>query len=165
MRAILLSCVAAAALLATGCAFMNPAATPTGTPASEVLARFGPPTGEYSLPDGGKRLEYARGPYGKHTWMFDVDASGRLAKTAQVLTESNFNAIRAGMSRDEVLAAIGHPGETSRLGWQNRMLWSYRYETPFCQWFQVGVDPAGKVVDTGYGPDPMCDVNLEGTSR
>lgn len=163
MRLILIPCVAGTALLAAGCAFMNPLATPAGTPAADITAKFGPPTGEYALPGGGKRVEYARGPFGKQTWMFDLDPAGRLAHTSQVLTEVNFNAIRAGMGRDEVLAAIGRPGETSRLGWQNRTLWSYRYETPFCQWFQVGIDASGKVADSGYGPDPVCDVSLMGT--
>jgi len=37
------------------------------------------------------------------------------------------------------------------------VVWAYRYETPFCRWFQVGIDPQGKVVDTAYGPDPLCD--------
>lgn len=157
-----LATTAAAACLTAGCAFMNPAAIPAGTPSADLTARLGTPTGEYTLPGGGKRLEYARGPYGVHTWMFDLDAGGRLAQTTQVLTEANFNAIRRGMGRGEVLAAIGHPGETSRIGWQDRSLWSYRYETPFCQWFQVGLDAAGRVVDTGYGPDPLCDVSLMG---
>jgi hypothetical protein len=38
-------------------------------------------------------------------------------------------------------------------------VWSYRYWTPFCQWFQVSVGDDGKVVETGYGIDPMCDYN------
>lgn len=161
MRRSLATTLAAAAMTA-GCAFMNPEKIPAGTPSADLLSRFGPPTGEYALPGGGKRLEYARGPYGKQTWMFDLDASGRLAKTSQVLTEANFNAIRRGMGRDEVLAAIGHPGETSRIGWQDQTVWSYRYETPFCQWFQIGISPSGQVVDSGYAPDPLCDVSLMG---
>lgn len=154
-----LTCAAGAAVLAAGCAFMNPAAIPAGAGSAEVTAQLGPPTGEYMLPGGGKRLEYARGPYGKHTWMFDFDTAGRLAKTSQVLTEANFNAIRAGMSSADVLAAIGRPGETSRLAWQRQTVWSYRYETPFCQWFQLGIDASGKVADSGYYPDPRCEDN------
>lgn len=159
---LLASTTALTATLMAGCAFLNPEKIPAGTPSADLTARFGPPTGEYPLPGGGKRLEYARGPYGKQTWMFDLDAGGRLARTSQVLTEPNFNAIRRGMARDEVLAAIGRPGETSRIGWQDRTLWSYRYETPFCQWFQVGLSPSGQVVDSGYTPDPLCDVSLMG---
>jgi hypothetical protein len=150
-----------AAMAAAGCAFMNPAALPAGSAEAEVTQKLGRPTGAYALPGGGKRVEYARGPYGKDTWMLDFDANGRLAKVSQVLTEANFNAIRPGMGRDEVLAAIGRPGETSRIAWQRQTVWSYRYETPFCQWFQIGLDESGRVADSGYYPDPLCEVNAD----
>jgi len=155
----------AAAALAAGCAFFNPAAIPAGTASAEVTRSLGRPTGEYTLAGGTTRLEYARGPYGKHTWMMDFDAGGRLVKATQVLTEANFGAIRAGMDRAEVLAAIGHPGETSRLAWQGQTVWSYRYESPFCQWFQLGLDTRGKVTDSGYYPDPLCEDNVDDRSQ
>jgi hypothetical protein len=40
---------------------------------------------------------------------------------------------------------------------RRQTVWAYRYETPFCQWFQVGIDARGKVMDTSYGPDPLCE--------
>jgi hypothetical protein len=159
MTAIRSMLLAALAGLAGGCAFFNPASLPAGTPVAEVTKSLGAPTGEYSTPAGGKRLEFARGPYGKHTWMLDFDAGGALARSTQVLTEANFNAIRAGMSRDEVLYAIGRPSETSRLALQRQTVWSYRYDSPFCQWFQLGVDERGRVTDSGYYPDPLCEDN------
>lgn len=151
--------LAALAGLAGGCAFFNPASLPAGTPVGEVTKSLGTPTGEYPTPAGGKRLEFARGPYGKHTWMLDFDASGALARSSQVLTEANFNTIRSGMSRDEVLFAIGRPSETSQLALQRQTVWSYRYDGPFCQWFQLGVDARGRVTDSGYYPDPLCEDN------
>jgi len=158
LRSTLLA--ALAGLAATGCAFLNPAALPAGASVGEATKTLGKPTGEYALPSGGKRLEFARGPYGKHTWMLDFDASGVLKTTTQVLTEPQFNAVRAGMSRDELLFAIGRPSETSRLAFQHQTVWSYRYESPFCQWFQVGIDEGGKVADSGYYPDPLCEDNV-----
>jgi hypothetical protein len=74
-----------------------------------------------------------------------------------VWDEPHFNAIRAGMSADEVRAQIGRPSTTWPIAWQRQIVWSYRYETPFCQWFMVGMGPQDKVVDTAYGPDPLCD--------
>ncbi|HUG21805.1 hypothetical protein [Piscinibacter sp.] len=139
-----------------GCAAYGPQGLKTGASIDEVVAALGEPTARYPQP-GGQRIEYARGPYGKHTYMLDFDAQGRLTGWRQVLTEERFNAIRAGASREEVLVALGHPSEESRLGFQRRTLWSYRYETPFCKWFQVGIDAQDRVVDTGYGPDPMCE--------
>ncbi|MBX3606385.1 MAG: hypothetical protein KF788_13985 [Piscinibacter sp.] len=139
-----------------GCA-TDPTRLAPGSSADSVRATLGPPTAEYPLPDGGRRLEYARGPMGKHTWMLDFDARGALLGTQQVLTEKQFNAIRAGISQDELRRTLGSPSERSVIGWQNQVVWSYRYDSLFCQWFQVGINPQGQVVDTGYYPDPICD--------
>ncbi len=153
-----LATVLAAAVLLAGCAvFFDPTTLPPGTPAATLTERLGPPTGEFALPDGGRRLEFARGPFGKQTWMADVDARGSLVVVNQVLVEKRFNLIRAGMTREEVRLAIGRPSETSVLTWQPQDVWSYRYDSPFCQWFQVGISPQGRVIDTGYYPDPLCD--------
>jgi hypothetical protein len=151
-----------AALIALGgCATSyGPQALKTGASVDEVKAMLGAPTGQYAS-DGGERIEYARGPYGKHTYMLDMDARGHLVRWQQVLSEDRFNALKVGASRDDVLRTLGHPSETSVLPRQRTTLWSYRYETPFCQWFQVGIDAGGKVVDTGYGPDPMCEDKMD----
>jgi hypothetical protein len=151
-----------ASALGAGCAaFFNPSSLPLGSKVSSATEALGRPTGEYPLADGGKRLEFARGPFGKHTWMLDYDASGGLKTVQQVLTEANFNAIRAGMSSDDLLRTLGRPSETSLLSWQRQTVWSYRYDAIFCQWFQVGIDQSGKVVDSAYGPDPLCDKDFD----
>lgn len=141
-----------------GCATYGPPQLAPGASVADATTALGRPTGDYALPAGGKRLEFARGPFGKHTYMLDFDAQGRLTGWNQVLTEARFNAVRAGSPESEVLLALGRPSERSRLALQRRTLLSYRYEGPFCQWFQVGIDEAGRVVDTGYGPDPLCEV-------
>jgi hypothetical protein len=150
--------LSAAALLLAGCA-ANPAKIAPGTPAASAIGTLGTPTGEYALPGGGRRLEYATGPFGKQTWMLDFDAAGGLVASNQVLNEKRFNQIRAGMPRDELRRELGRPTATSMVGWhQLQIVWSYRYDSPFCQWFQVGIDPQkGTVVDSGYYPDPICD--------
>lgn len=149
--------VAAAVGALAGCATSyGPQALHTGATMSEVTASLGAPTARYARA-GGERVEYARGPYGKHTFMLDFDAQGHLASWEQVLTEPKFDAVRTGESRDDVLYTLGHPSDTRALPVQHRTLWSYRYDGPFCKWFQVGLDAGGKVVDTGYGPDPLCD--------
>jgi len=157
MKRSLTTMLAAATALTAGCAFMGPEKIPAGTPAADLQSRFGPPTGEYPLPGGGKRLEYARGPYGKQTWMFDLDAGGRLAKTSQVLTEANFNSVKAGITGDELLRKLGRPSERRHGGFQGGEVWSWRYESVFCQWFQVSVNDEGKVWGPAYGPDPLCE--------
>jgi len=149
----------AAAALLGGCAGYSPQSLPVGTPLADITTALGPPTGRYTLPDSTQRVEYARGPAGRHTYMIDLDAQGRLARWEQVLTERNFNAITAGMDRDTVLQRLGRPSHVRGQGWPAvpGVVWSYRYETTFCQWFQMSIDNGGKVLDTGYAPDPRCD--------
>lgn len=142
-----------------GCAGYDPGPLMPGAPVASITERMGPPTGEYLLPDGGRRLEYARGPYGKHTYMLDLTPQGRLAGWQQVLTEARFNALRVGTPGEQVRFEFGRPAHTQRIGRQHLTVWSYRYETPFCQWFQVSVGDDGQVVETGYGIDPICDYN------
>lgn len=164
MKLSLLAIVCLCAALGGCTTSYGPAALRAGsTTMNEATTALGAPTGRYTV-DGGERLEFARGPYGKHTFMLDFDAQGRLVKWEQVLTEAKFWGVRPGQTRDEVLQAIGHPSEQQALPVQGRTLWSYRYDDPFCRWFQVGLDAAGRVVDTGFGPDPMCaDFDLPGT--
>jgi hypothetical protein len=146
----------AAVLLLAACAAINGPQFPPGTPIDTVRAGKGAPTEEHALAGGGRRLEYSGGTYGRFTYMFDFDASGRLVNADQVRDEAHFNAIRAGMTEAEVLERIGQPATTWNIQWQRQTVWSYRYDTPFCQWFMVGVGKDGRVADTAYGPDPLC---------
>lgn len=140
-----------------GCASYGPGGLAAGASRADVVARMGPPTGRYPNPDGGQRLEFARGPYGRDTYMLDFDADERLLAVDQVLTERNFDALRPGMVKDDVLRRIGHPGEVRYLSRQQHRLWSYRYDTPFCILFQVSLDTADKVAELGHNIDPACE--------
>lgn len=164
MRRILFTVTLAAGLTA-GCTVYGPGRLAPGATLDDSVKAMGIPTARSPLPDGGERLEYARGPFGRHTYMLRFDRGGRLVASEQVLTEAHFNTIQAGMSAEEVIARIGHSTEHRVVGWARRQtVWAYRYETPFCQWFQVGLDEQGKVIDTSYGPDPMCDRRDAGDS-
>lgn len=155
---ILMSTFGAASMLGlVACASYGPAGLAPRATLDEAVKTMGPTTGTYALADSGRRLEFARGPMGKHTFMVDFDAQGRLIGWAQVLTEARFNALRAGTPRDELLMTLGRPSETSVVGLQRQAVWSYRYDAMFCQWFQVSFDAQGRVVDSGYGPDPICE--------
>ena len=157
----------ASALLLLACSTTppGPSGFPAGSSRDTVVQGMGPPTGEHALPDGGKRLEYSGGTYGRQTMMFDFDASGRLVRSENVRDEAHFNAIAAGMDAGEVLSRIGSPSNTQHVA-QQHALWSYRYTAPACQWFRVGVSQDNKVVDTSYAPDPMCaDESFFGKNR
>ena len=62
--------------------------------------------------------------------MLDVDANGALVAATQVLVEANFNSIKAGMTRDELLRHLGRPSRVGFVGWQNQTVWNYRYRAP-----------------------------------
>lgn len=146
-----------------GCASgYGPGPLHPGASEAEVRARMGPPTGEHLGPDGLRRLEYARGPYGRHTYMADLDAQGRVKRWTQVLAEPHFQQVPTGITRAELLYRLGRPSEERRIPRRNEIVWSYRYESPFCQWFQVSLDASTqRVTETGYGVDPLCDADEE----
>ena len=159
---------ATAATLVATTLFGVLATTGCGTPPVQVglareavLAGWGLPTARYAMAAGAERLEYATGPFGRTTWMIDIDAGGRVSAAQQVLNESHFAAFQArapGLSRAELLRTLGTPGERHGAGLIGGEVWSWRYPTNDCLWFQVGIDTdADKVRDAGYGIDWRCD--------
>jgi hypothetical protein len=156
MAACFAAAVAVVALLCGGCAGYSPQGLPQGSSRAEVIARMGQPTASFVRPGGGERLEFWRGRYAKHTFMVDFDAQDRMLAWQQVRTEADFSALRHGMSKAEVLWRIGHPSQARMLPRQQHQLWSYRYVSPFCLWFQVSLDTQDRVVELGNNEDPVC---------
>lgn len=157
MKFSALSSVAAALLLAA-CATAPPG---PGTGRDEVLRDWGRPTARHALPAGAERLEYASGPYGRTTWMIDLDASGRVEQARQVLNEAEFMQVQlrsaSGLTGDELRRWIGRPGERRHGGWAGGEVWSWRYPTNDCLWFQVSVSAGGRVTGGAFAIDPACD--------
>ena len=154
------SSVFAAALLA-GCALgpYSPDGVPAGAARAEVERIMGPPTGTYTMPDGRVRLEYNHMPSGRHTFMVDLDASGHMAHWENVLDDAHFNAIRPGMTMDDVRRQIGPPSSTGRYRLpEPGITWLYRYETiQRCTVFELAFSEAtGRVLEGDYPPDPEC---------
>jgi hypothetical protein len=148
----------ATALLAAACAMPT---VGTGEARESVLTRWGQPSARYAMTAGAERLEYASGPYGRTTWMIDIDAGGRVTAASQVLNEAHFADFQGrapGMSRAALLRELGRPGEVTGAGLMGGELWSWRYPTNDCLWFQVTLDTAAdKVRAAGYGIDRRCD--------
>jgi outer membrane protein assembly factor BamE (lipoprotein component of BamABCDE complex) len=152
--------VAALAALAACTTYpFAPDAITTGEARADVLRVMGPPTATYAMPGGHERLEYNRMPFGRKTYMIDLDASGRVARWEQVLDEQHFQQVVPGMHRADVLRLIGPPTYTGQYHLPRPgITWLYRYEAiPKCQLFEVAFDAAaGTVISGDYPPDPAC---------
>lgn len=148
--------LAAIALAISACAPLPPV---PGMASSELLQTWGAPTARYRLDAGAERLEYASGPFGRTTWMVDVDPSGRVKQARQVLNEAEFLAVQSAtaLRRDGLLRWLGTPGERRPGGWAGGEVWSWRYPTNDCLWFQASVAEDGRVTGAAYGIDPSCD--------
>ena len=60
---------------------------------------------------------------------------------------------------------LGRPGEVRGGGWQGGQVWSWRYPTNECFWYQVSILDSGLLRDGGaYGIDPRCDPGSVGSS-
>ncbi len=151
------SSVLSVALLVAGCAGYGPGDLKPGQSEADVRARMGEPTDKTSLPSGGTRLDYARGPMGAHTYRVELDASGSVRSVSQVLTEANFATVRRGESKADVRDRLGRPSE-QRTGWRGvGEVWSYRYDHRVeCRWFQVWLVEEF-VREASYAIDPNCD--------
>ena len=152
-------------MVLAACAGYGPGAdVQPGSTEAQVVQSMGQPTGRYALSSGTQRLEFARGPYGHHTWMIDFDAQGRVARVDQVLSPRHFALVLPGQSRDQVLQTIGRPGE--RMGMmRNGQIWSWRYPNNDCLWWQVQLDAQGVVTAAGYAPEPRCNGVEQGGNR
>jgi len=126
-----------------------------GTTEAEVTQAMGPPTGRYQLPEGPTRLEFARGPYGRQTYMVDLDAQGRVLEWNQVLSPRYFESIIPGMKSEELLRYIGRPSDRQGV-FRGGQIWSWRYHNNDCLWYQVQLDAQGVVSTAGYGNEPRC---------
>lgn len=152
--------VALAAAL-TGCATYKPQEIRPGQSEADLQPLMGHPTARYPGPNGQTRLEYATGPYGRVTWMVDIDRAGKVLGWEQVLDEAHFTQVQLhfqGKDQQWLRYMLGRPGEVRGGGWQGGQVWSWRYPTNECLWYQVSILDDGTLRDGGaYGIDPRCD--------
>ena len=144
--------------LLTACSGYAPPANVIDMTQAQLVSQMGQPDTVRQTATG-TRLEFPRGPMGHHTWFVDIDSNGKIIKTEQVLTEPNFNQITPGMAQNDVRQRLGRPSETQGLGRSRGVIWNYRYENHFCQWFQVEITQEQTVRSTGYGQPPECERN------
>ena len=119
--------LALSALLAqlAGCALV--ASEKPGTLRAEVIARQGPPTAVVALPSG-ERLLYSELPAGFAAYNLDFDASGRLVRNEQVLTQTRFETIPVGTwTAADVQGTFGPPLRVERVARFDGDIWTYRF--------------------------------------
>jgi len=153
-----------ALLVLAGCAGYSPKGLPTGASEAEVIKQMGPPTGRYKLPSGGTRLEFARGPQGRETFMVDFDTAGAMVDWEQVMDLWYLTRITPGLTTEEVLMRVGRPGSTVPIKRQQLVVWNYRYPTNDCLWFQISIGDDGRVISGSQGIDPQCDAPSDARS-
>lgn len=150
----------ACTVLLSGCATSySPEPDLIGRTPEEVIARLGPPIPPPASLSGIRRLDFPRGPYGRHTYFVYFNEQGRAERYVQVLDEKNFSLIKPGMDRSEVLELIGVSRDTFLLARDRGYVWNYRYvaiDPSPCHWFQIEFTSEGKVRSTGYGRPPEC---------
>ena len=142
-------------LLLAACSGYAPPDAVIGMSRDEVLLRMGQPDLESHVSPQ-VRLEFPRGPAGKHTWFVYLDASGRVSRSEQVLTEKNFNLINPDMTQAQVRQLLGRPSAVQGLARDRGVLWNYRFENNDCLWFQVELSLEQQVRSAGYGEPPEC---------
>ncbi len=152
-----LALAAAAAGLLAGCVLPHPGRITAGMGEGEVVALMGPPTSRYAMAGGATRLEFARGPAGRETWMVDLDNAGRVTGAEQVLDSWHFLEVAAGTPREALLRALGRPGWVQGEH-GGKETWYWRYPTNSCLVAAATLSPQGLVVGgVSQMPDPACE--------
>ena len=137
------------------CTGMGPHTELLGKDRGAVLAKMGAPAQERQT-SVGTRLVYPRGPMGKGTYVFDLDAQGMVKGVEDVLTPANFAKITAGMGGDDVERLIGPTGSIRSTA-QGYNLWMYPFYNSVCQLFMVEMSAQNKVLSTANAPAPECE--------
>lgn len=144
------------AVMLAGCATIGELTS--GTPASEVVARFGKPVAH-----GKDFSDYSREPHGYYRVSFGPDE--RVRAVHNLHTEENFGAIRPGMTHADVAHLVGAPTEHLMQRYAGgASSWTYRYrDLGIAKLLHVEFDAAGSVLRYSTEWDP--DVYSKGGSR
>jgi outer membrane protein assembly factor BamE (lipoprotein component of BamABCDE complex) len=98
-----------------------------GESQAQVRERLGAPGAERKLAGGNVAWYYMTGPSGFETWRVVFAPGGTVAEYAQVLTAANFEWMRDGANREEVLDRVGPPMERMSFRRTDTEAWTYRW--------------------------------------
>jgi hypothetical protein len=118
-----------------------------GESRQDVIGRLGQPTRVVPIP-GGERLQYSLQPLGRYAWMVDLDGTGRVVRSRQVLHAAEFNRIVPGQwTRDDIEREFGPPARVDGVSSWNGPIMTYRWRDVdrSDMFYWVYLDPRGVV--------------------
>lgn len=129
---------------------------PRVTTAEQVIAILGKPSLEWREDDGTRVWEYPRTPEGVVNYLVTIAPDSRFVAIEQVLTEENFNRIKAGMSQDQVRRMLGRPAHERHFSASRETVWDWKTKVePGMDWyFNVHFDASGVVRRTSASFEP-----------
>ena len=154
MSRCLITLIAAAL---TACATMpRPDSVHVGDAHSRVRAQLGAPGAERKLASGELAWYYMTGPSGFETWRVVFGSNGAVAEYRQVLTMANFEWMRDGASREQVLDRVGPPMQRMAFKNTSTEAWTYRWRDVTLEMISEAVfdDPTGAIKYVGIFRDP-----------
>ena len=146
------------------CAGYSPNDRMLGNSQDQITRAMGKPSIEIPTPEG-RVMQYPRGPFGKHTYFVYLDQNDNVARWTQVLNEKNFDRIKPGMHRDEVISIIGESRVRDGIAFGRGYVWSWRYVNFHCNWFRAEFTPDHVVRSTMYQKPPECRVRAVSAGR
>ncbi|QCB47807.1 hypothetical protein [Hydrogenophaga sp. PAMC20947] len=143
------------AMLLAGCSLM-PERVPLGATRSEIENRLGQPTSVYALADG-TRLQYSRQPAGQQVYNLDLDGSGHLRQTEQVMAAAWLQRIEVGRwTRETAELYLGRPALVERVASWDGDIWTYRFqEITGPRQVHLHLDAAGVVRRVMFTDEPL----------
>jgi len=150
-----------ATIALSSCALVNTAKP--GTPLTEVIAKFGPPSTDCPNPDGTRHLVWSQQPMAETAMGTTVSKDGTIGEVVQVLNDANFNRLGTGeWSQERVRCEFGPPAEQGKIGIAEKRsyVWSYRYrqQNVWYSLMYVYFDLDTKLVTHfNPGPDPLFE--------
>ncbi|NQW93587.1 MAG: hypothetical protein HQ446_06075 [Polaromonas sp.] len=143
-----------AALLLDGCTVQQ---VLPGMTRAEVLAQYGKPSREVPIANGASvsRLQYSFQPSGQQALMVDLDATGKVVLTRQVMQSAEFARIVVNQwSRADVEREFGPGATIDRVAsWKGDIMTYYWKDASQDMYFYVYLDSANIVQRTGRGMD------------
>ena len=121
---------------------------PGASTEAELRQVMGEPAMQFSNRDGSRQLVYPRGPQGTQTFMAHVSRDGIVQAIQPVLNDGTFNAIRPGLTKEDILRMIGPPRDTMAFPRLGHEAWDYKYTDTwgYPAIFSVTFDSDGRVV-------------------